>query len=280
MLNWITSKAWEETMQWLYESIVKFMNDFFLLMNNMGAELFDLPWIQAIVLFFSYFGWALYIIGLVVAVFDTALEAQSGKADFKTTAINALKGFFAVSLFTVAPIRLYIFSISLQSTFSNGLTSLIGGSSIKETSLDALSSISAGETKVAIFTIFLLLALGYCVIKIFMQNIKRGGILLIQIAVGSLYMFSVPRGYTDGFIHWCKKVIGLCLTAFLQASLLIAGLITFKNSYLLGLGVMLAASEVERIAETFGLDTSVKGNMSSAVHTANTSVSLIKMFKK
>ena len=34
------------------------------------------------------------------------------------------------------------------------------------------------------------------VVKVFFANLKRGGILLIQIAVGSLYMFSVPRGYT------------------------------------------------------------------------------------
>ena len=60
-------------------------------------------------------------------------------------------------------------------------------------------------------------------IKVFFANLKRGGILLIQIAVGSLYMFSVPRGYTDGFIQWCKQIIGLCLTAFLQSTILIAG---------------------------------------------------------
>ena len=57
--------------------------------------------------------------------------------------------------------------------------------------------------------------LAYAVIKVFFSNLKRGGILLIQIAVGSLYMFSIPRGYIDGFTQWMKQVIGLCLTAFL-----------------------------------------------------------------
>ena len=55
-------------------------------------------------------------------------------------------------------------------------------------------------------------------IKIFFQNIKRGGILLVQMAVGSLYMFSVPRGYTDGFNQWCKQVAAICLTAFMPVS--------------------------------------------------------------
>lgn len=55
---------------------------------------------------------------------------------------------------------------------------------------------------------------GICGHKGVFANLKRGGILLIQISVGSLYLFSVPRGYTDGFISWCKQVVGLCLTAF------------------------------------------------------------------
>lgn len=79
--------------------------------------------------------------------------------------------------------------------------------------------------------------MAYAVIKVFFANLKRGGILLIQIAVGSLYMFSVPRGYTDGFIQWCKQIIGLCLTAFLQSTILIAGLMVFKDHALLGLGL-------------------------------------------
>jgi hypothetical protein len=62
--------------------------------------------------------------------------------------------------------------------------------------------------------IFILILMGYAVIKVFFANLKRGGILLIQIAVGSLYMFSVPRGYLDGFVSWCKQIVGLCLTAF------------------------------------------------------------------
>lgn len=78
--------------------------------------------------------------------------------------------------------------------------------------------------------------MAYAVIKVFFANLKRGGILLIQIAVGSLYMFSIPRGYVDGFVQWMKQVIGLCLTAFLQSTILVAGLMVFKDHALLGLG--------------------------------------------
>ena len=128
-----------------------------------------------------------------------------------------------------------------------------------------------------IMLIFCIIAMGYAVIKVFFSNLKRGGILLIQIAVGSLYMFSVPRGYTEGFIQWIKQVIGLCLTAFLQATILVAGLMAFRQHLLLGLGLMLSAGEVPRIAGTFGLDTTTRANIMSAVYTAQAAVNTTKV---
>lgn len=276
MFNWITSKAWEETQSWLYGQMIKFLGGFFTQMNNMGVNLFNLSWIQAIVLFFSYFGWALYITGLIVAVFDTAVSAQSGRADIKGTALNILYGFLAVSLFSSLPIELYKTCISLQGKLTDGLAGLLqtNGMSIGDLANSALSMNSLTEPE--LFNFFLVIALGYCVISIFFQNIKRGGILLIQLCVGSLYMFSVPRGYTDGFIQWCKQVIALCLTAFLQTTILVAGLITFKTDFLLGVGLMMAAKEVERIAGMFGLDTSAKGNMMSAVYATSSVVNTVR----
>ena len=120
--------------------------------------------------------------------------------------------------------------------------------------------------------LFAMILMAYAVIKVFFSNLKRGGILLIQIAVGSLYMFSIPRGYTDGFTQWCKQVIGLCLSAFLQATILVAGLKVFSDKALLGLGLMLAAGEVPRIAGAFGLDTTTRANIMSAVYTAQAAV--------
>ena len=95
---------------------------------------------------------------------------------------------------------------------------------------------------------------------------------MLRSLVGSLYMFSIPRGYTDGFTQWCKQVIGLCLTAFLQATILVAGLMVFSDKALLGLGLMLAAGEVPRIAGAFGLDTTTRANIMSAVYTAQAAV--------
>ena len=50
------------------------------------------------------------------------------------------------------------------------------------------------------------------------------------------------------------------------------GLLTWQTNMLLGLGMMLAANEVPRIAQQFGLDTSVRVNMMSVTHTVNSAI--------
>lgn len=92
-MGFITSVIWEETLDWLYSQLMGLISDFFQQMNNMGAQIFELSWVKAIILFFTQFGWAMFLIGLVVAVFDTAVGAQTGRADIKGTALNAMKGF-------------------------------------------------------------------------------------------------------------------------------------------------------------------------------------------
>ena len=272
-------------MDWFYGQVVGFLGNFFAEMGNMGVELFEMSWVQSIVLFFSYLAWALYGTGLVVACFECGIEYSSGRGNIRETALNAIKGFMAVSLFTVVPVRLYELSVTLQGQLTAGITGY--GASIGDVASDIMQEFSAvesltdltsgpflgfGSITSGFMILFCIILMAYAIIKVFFANLKRGGILLIQIAVGSLYMFSVPRGYTDGFIQWCKQIIGLCLTAFLQATILIAGLMVFKDHALLGLGLMLSAGEIPRIAGAFGLDTTTRANIMSAVYTAQAAV--------
>ena len=263
IFDFVAETVLDQIIDWLYGKIVGFLNDFFAMMNNMGVELFDLPWVNAITTFFSWLGWALFVVGLVVGAFECAIEYQGGRGSIKDTALNYVKGFMAVSLFSILPVNLYSLSVSLQSSFGSALSGITDAESI---------GMTAQQVGNPILQIFCAVMMGYAVIKVFFGNLKRGGILLIQIAVGSLYMFSVPRGYIDGFTQWCKQVIGLCLTAFLQATILVAGLMVFKDHALLGLGLMLSANEVPRIAGTFGLDTTTRANIMSAVYTAQAAV--------
>ncbi len=279
-----------QIIDWIYGQIVGFLGDFFMQMGNMGADLFAMSWVQSIVLFFSYLAWALYVTGLVVAVFECGIDYQTGRGSVKETALNAIKGFLAVSLFTTAPVELYKLCVSLQGSFTAGITGLgddfgtvAAGivNSLKDAGpweAAATSGVFGGLTSITspVLMIFILILMGYAIIKVFFANLKRGGILLIQIAVGSLYMFSVPRGYIDGFVSWSKQVIGLCLTAFLQATVLVAGLMVVKDQALLGLGLMLSAGEIPRIAGQFGLDTTTRANVMGAVYAAQGAVNLTR----
>ena len=283
--DFVADKILGQIVDWFYGQVVGFLGNFFAEMGNMGVELFEMSWVQSIVLFFSYLAWALYGTGLVVACFECGIEYSSGRGNIRETALNAIKGFMAVSLFTVVPVRLYELSVTLQGQLTAGITGY--GASIGDVASDIMQEFSAvesltdltsgpflgfGSITSGIMILFCIILMAYAIIKVFFANLKRGGILLIQIAVGSRYMFSVPRGYTDGFIQWCKQIIGLCLTAFLQATILIAGLMVFKDHALLGLGLMLSAGEIPRIAGAFGLDTTTRANIMSAVYTAQAAV--------
>lgn len=271
----VVDNVLEQFLDWIYGQIVNFLGTFLNMLDLMGLEIFEMGWIKAILLFFSYLAWSLYGIGIIVSVFETAIEMQNGRGNIRDTALNTLKGFFAVSLFTIVPVELYRFCI----TTSGQLISAIAGLTASPNSISMLgSSIIMGfvnPTNIIITLVFIILV-GYSVIKVFFSNLKRGGILLTMITVGSLYMFSVPRGYMDGFVAWCKQVIALCLTAFLQTIILTAGLITFNDNMILGVGLMLSSSEVPRIAGNFGLDTGTKANVMSVVYSAQSAINLVK----
>ena len=190
--DFVAAKVLGQIVDWFYSQIVGFLGNFFSEMGNMGAELFTMDWVQSIVLFFSYLAWALYGTGLVVACFETSVEYSSGRGNIRETALNAIKGFMAVSLFTIRP---------------DG-----------------------------------------------------------RAAAGLRQRHQRDHDPVLPYPH------GLCLSAFLQATILVAGLMVFKDHALLGLGLMLSAGEIPRIAGAFGLDTSTKANLMSAVYTAQAAV--------
>lgn len=280
----VSKAIWDTMIKWFYEVIYTALAAFLEMINGLGAEIFELGWVQAAIMLFVKFGWGLYVVGVVVAIFDVAIEYQHGRANIRSCSINILKGFFTCSLIGTVPIELYKFCITLQFTFSQGILDAFNISR----STDFPRLVSNVFTKVfnlntgnqAVIDTIFIFAFAYCCVKLFFSNLKRGGILMIQIAVGTLYMFSVPRGYTDGFNQWMKQVIAICLTAFLQTTLFYLGLLTMSDHMVLGLGIMFAANEVPRIAQQFGLDSSVKVNMMSVVHTATTAASLVRAVGK
>ena len=251
---------WDQMFDWVFNTIYGAVADLFEFINETTSDIFRLGWVQAFVTLFQSLGFMLFVVGMLVAVFDTAVAYENGSANIKNTCFNVLKGFMAASLFAVIPPRLYELCVGLQGSFSNDLLGVFitgTSSSVADTGLGVIVALASD---VSLFSLFFIILFGYCTIKVIFANIKRGGILLCQIAVGSLYMFSVPRGYVDGFTNWTKQVIATCVTAFLQTIILYLGLLTYTQHALLAVGICLSATEVPRIAQMYGLETSIKLN--------------------
>ena len=281
----ISDSIWGKFIAWIYTLVYDAISGFLTLITNMGADLFELPWVESALEFFSLFGWGLFLAGLVVAIFDIAIEYQSmGRVNIKKQVLPFIWGLLAVNLFTKVPVELFRFCVNLQNTFVNDLAINVAGMnmSIEEAAQNVLVMFVPNAQMITnpLLSLLILICTGYCIVKCFFANIKRGGILLTQIAVGSLHMFSLPRGYTEGFTGWCKQIIAICFTTFMQNTLLFMGLITMQTHPMLGLGVMLAANEVPRIAQQFGLDTSMRVNAMSAVHTTTSAINIGRALAK
>ena len=125
--DFVASAGFDQLLDWIHATLVDLFSDFFTMMNGMGVEIFEFTWVQALLLFFEKIAWALYAVGLVLAMFETAIAYQNGRGSIQNTALNLIKGFFAASLVTTLPVEAYKFAISLQGHVTQGLTGLTEG---------------------------------------------------------------------------------------------------------------------------------------------------------
>lgn len=118
IFDFVAETVLDQIIDWLYGKIVGFLNDFFAMMNNMGVELFDLPWVNAITTFFSWLGWALFVVGLVVGAFECAIEYQGGRGSIKDTASDCRQSprLFAGDFSVLKRLKVSIFK-TFQSLF-------------------------------------------------------------------------------------------------------------------------------------------------------------------
>ena len=113
----IVNAIWDNLMKWLFNAFYDAIADVFTQMGDMGAEIFDLSWIESAVHLFFLFGWVLFGVGVIVAAFDLAVEYQNGRANIKSTMLNVLKGFFAANLVTVVPVNLILSASACKMSF-------------------------------------------------------------------------------------------------------------------------------------------------------------------
>lgn len=250
--------------------------------NNYTTSLFDNSMVTNFLFFIESFAGLLLVSGIAFAVFDFAVSVGEGeRVSPINLLLNLFKGLLASLLITTLPVSLLI--------FTNHICNLICQAFTNDSAINFIVQFNSSDSSANFFSgwgfaIFMIIAF-ICVIKVFLANIKRGGILIIQMFVGALHLFSIPRGYLDSFSGWCKQDIGICATSFISNILIVLGAVVYCTQdgadvwdLILAAGVMLAAAEAPRILQQFGLDTSVKANVSQAIFATSGITSIIRSF--
>lgn len=266
--NLLTNFIMDGWLEWGYSSLLTAAETAFACITVSSTDIFDYPWFSAIVGLFSRFGTLLFGVGVVLAVVDIGVEYRRRGADLTTALLNLGKGMFAVGLFATVPVPLFVFCVSIQHRLLNAFATGWSFQNIQ----DAITA----QAGAAVWIVIMLIIMLVLMIIVCLGSLKRGGLLLVQICIGSLHMLSVPRGYLDNFYGWCKQVIGLCITVLLQNILMFCGLMLIPTYLPLGIGVMCAAKDVPRICAQFGLDTSAKANLTRAAMGANAAMQAVK----
>lgn len=310
----------EELFHYIYYQITSVTLTMLTDINGYSSALFRNSYVAAIVKFFSSLGWGLGLIGAFMAMMEFAVTYQNGGGgSFLGTGMNMLKLFLALLFSFNIPIMLYTFCTDIYGVISNAAAGTMNGANAGVIDLakgvilnmfqrlypgaglgfkpptiwDFWKQLSDGfqasdvqdamlSANADWWALLQLAAIVYVIFKVFFGNLKRGGILLVQMCVCSLHMFSLARGYADGYSSWCKQVVGLCFTAFMQNLLYLLGLLMLQDTgtqnIMFSLGLLLVSAEVPRIAQWFGLETSTRSGIGQALHSAGSAVMLIRAF--
>lgn len=280
----ITALLNAETAKPLTSFAAQLSTDIIAMNNDFTTSLFDNSVVTSFLWFISIVGSIFFVFGIGFAFSEWAIDCNEngGSANILSTFKNSIIAFAALSGFASLPILLLKWINDITNILCSALTGTNLESSMNNmwTKIEDLNFFSGWGSP--IMSIIILI----CIVRVFLANLKRGGIMLTLITVGSLHIFSIPRGYTDAFWSWCKQIIGVCITSFMQNLLLIMGMIVYVNSdmdtfdLVLGAGVMLSATEVPRILQQFGLDTSMKTNVSQAIFGVSGIVNIASAFMR
>lgn len=268
VVDMLTTAVMDGITAWLISAALSSAATVFTDITSSTVNIFNYDWFKVIVRLFRYFGTSLFAVGVLLAFVDVCVEYRRRGADIGGAMLNLGKGLMAVGLFSTVPVPLYKFCVNIQSVILRALSI--------DWSFQSVTDALLANYSMGLLMLIMLIVIIVLMIIIYVDSLKRGGILLVQICIGSLYMISVPRGYMDNFYGWCKQIIALCITTLFQNLLMFCGLMIIPTNLFLGIGTMFAAKEVPRICGQFGLDTSVKASFTGMAMGANASVQAIK----
>lgn len=282
-MNWIFNQ--------ILNSILQGVGQLFAWISHISLDLFSVPIVQNALILCQWVGFLLLTVGVLFGIFNYVIASKDGETvDFTSLILNIIYGLIATVM--LKPAAIFIFNIS--TVFQNLFNILVGTvNSVQLTRPESVSSFFVRlETGLdglgAFWSLIVIVVIIISIIIVFFQCIKRSGIYLIQIMIGYLYIFSIPSGGSDGFIEWCRQTIAIAVTNAIQVGILYIGLCLLSNNMvnikdlhvsgsinsLLGIGVILSATSVEKLAGRFGMAVNSRQHIGGAISQANASVSL------
>ncbi len=241
----------EGIFEWILQQLVGTAFGFLLgHMSSDGLTIFNLEPVKLIISGFYKVGLFLWGTGVVVAVFDVAIQYGHGKGTPQDLLLNYARSYLAALLFTVLPIPFYKMMLTAGWKIGGAMTT--GGEPFADGFAEAWTRLEALNMGLMLSFIFGIVLLLVAVLNYF-EFIKRSFFLFFLVCIGCLYMVSIPRGYADGFTDWCKQVIGLCFASFLQMVGLGLCLVLINDkTFLVGLAGLFGTLAVDRLMQRFG----------------------------
>lgn len=233
-------------------------------MTNASIDLFSNNLVTNILALFDFIGLILLAVGILFAIANVYIDyLESDCINVHLLIINIIKAIVAYTFIRVGAIALYDLSNTI-----NTYVSQIVSTPDYNTQLSTLNTVLNNLGIGLIWTLLIGIVALFSVITCLIQIMKRGGLYMAQIIIGYLYIFSIPSGNTDGFFEWCKTTVAMALTNVVQIALLYIGMNLIANDatkLFLGIGVIMAAASVEKIAGRYGMSpkSSKMGGMSS-----------------
>ena len=233
---------------------------------------------SAVTSLFGYFQLVaniLLAIGFVMAIVDMGIAYQNKDlgANIKDLFLNTVKGIIANRAFIIIPVFCFMWAVDMQdgignmianlfkmdlsdnvSSITNAFVGAVDGGTVENSSWSILSGIGS------LGILVMMIAWIFCFFKVTFTNLKFAGTLIIHIALGTVYMISIPRGYLEGFYGWCRGIVSLMLNIIMINTVWVLGVMMCSENLIAGLALCLAAGEVPKIAGRYGLDTSYQSH--------------------
>ena len=227
------SSSLEEVYHYVYYQLTSVALTMLDDVNGLSINFFSNEFIQAIVNFFTLFAWGLGLTGAAIAIMDFAVSYQTGGGgSFTGTGMNMLRLLVALLTFSSIPILLFQTSMDIYGTVRSVVVGSMDGATVSITDLvkgavqsmfksvygtlppvkiangiwEFLKKLTDGfqatdpadaalSSNADWWALIQLIILVWAIFKIFFSNLKRGGILLVQICRINAHACACTRIY-------------------------------------------------------------------------------------